>query len=438
MMTTLIWDDEKKGVRWLAGYLLAVIPAFIIAYSFFIWPTLYGVKVDGDLLKDLSAASARGSGNDLLNRIYFPMLLVVTLVLIVFQGARPTAAIRHRGILLLGILIGVFFLSSIWSVQTSITIKRTLLQCFIIFSVVLACVTTSRPEKILHYIYVFFVGVLLVNVFVVLTVPAGPLGHEGIYPQKNSLGQCAGVASLFILLKVATGRGFERLFAILMLFVVFGLLVVSKSKTSIGLFFVVPVLGLIASYITFYFRIGVGVFMTVMMLSLLMIFWLGEAADLWTLGSIANAVFGDPTITSRTYIWEFSSEMINREPLFGYGFGAFWSTGVDGVAFREAPDFIKKLGQAHNGYIDIILQIGWLGFALFVVLMITAGNICGRAITSSFAFGWFAITFFIYIVLYNLLESTYFLGFEGMSVILIVNMILATRLTNQSHVARSQ
>lgn len=437
-MSTLIWDDEKRGIRWLVGYLLAAIPMLVIAYPFLIWPVLYGVKVDGDLFNDLSAAAPQSSGNDLLNRIYFPMLMVLTFVLVTIQGIRPSAAIRHRLLLLITVLIGFFLLSSLWSGAASVTIKRTLLQCFIIYSVVIACITTSRPEKILHYLYVFHAFLMIINIFIVLLEPAGPLGHEGIYPQKNYLGQCAGVAGLFILYKIATGQGFDRLLAIFMLVVTIIVLVASRSKTSIGLFFLVPLLGLGVTYVVYYLRIAAGLFIGVAVLALFLIFSLGEAADIWTFGTIANAIFGDPTLTSRTYIWEFTSDMIAQKPWLGYGFGAFWSTGVDSVSFREAPGFIKKLNHAHNGYIDILLQIGWLGFALFLTLLVTIGNMYGRATTHNFIFGWFAITCFIYLLCQNFFETTFFFGFEGMSVLMITNLMLAIRLAHENRTARVQ
>jgi exopolysaccharide production protein ExoQ len=79
----------------------------------------------------------------------------------------------------------------------------------------------------------------------------------------------------------------------------------------------------------------------------------------------------DPTLTGRTTLWAETWEFIRERPMLGYGYGAFWS---------EASDPVAKLDQAlgwlvpsaHNGYIDLWLQLGLLGISLFVVAVLEA------------------------------------------------------------------
>lgn len=60
-------------------------------------------------------------------------------------------------------------------------------------------------------------------------------------------------------------------------------------------------------------------------------------------------------LTGRTEIWASLTPSIMSNPVLGHGFGGFWSDAV-----RIAAD----ASHAHNGYLEVILQIGFLG--LFV------------------------------------------------------------------------
>ena len=73
----------------------------------------------------------------------------------------------------------------------------------------------------------------------------------------------------------------------------------------------------------------------------------------------------DPTLTGRTGIWEALFRRVEERPLLGYGFGAFWQD-------RLGPSwFIKHEVQwsapnAHNGWLDMLVQLGWIGLALAI------------------------------------------------------------------------
>lgn len=430
-MTTVVWDHEKRGIRWLAGCLLAAIPTLVIAYPFLIWPFLYGEKLDGNLLNDLSIATPQASGNDLLNRIYFPFVFLITLGLVVVHGKRPSAAFMHHALSLVSVLLGFFVLSALWSDHASLTLRRAVLQCFLCYPILLACMTTNKPERILDCFYLFFCALMAINLLIILTQPAGPLGHAGLYSQKNNLGAVAALSGLFALYQFYAKAGFAKIFAIFMLAVTLFVLVASRSKTSLGLVFLAPVAGLIVALIGYYLRIAAGVFVAMAIAGLFVLFWLGQSADLWTLASLSHMIFGDPTLTARTDIWTFAREMIAQKPVFGHGFGAFWSAGADSTAFREAPGFIKKLNHAHNGYVDLLLQVGVLGFLLFVCLLVVMANLFGKIARWSFTFAWFALTCFIFVLAHNLFETTWFFGFSGVSAFIICLLALAVRLAQE-------
>jgi len=84
-------------------------------------------------------------------------------------------------------------------------------------------------------------------------------------------------------------------------------------------------------------------------------------------------LLGDETYTGRTTLWEFSLSKIPEKPWFGFGLYNFWST--DNVflldkPFESAWDY-RFIVHGHNNYLDILLNLGFLGGAvLFWVLFI--------------------------------------------------------------------
>ncbi|QGG95998.1 O-antigen ligase family protein [Actinomarinicola tropica] len=88
------------------------------------------------------------------------------------------------------------------------------------------------------------------------------------------------------------------------------------------------------------------------------------------LPTLVGAAGKDPTLTSRTEIWANSLEAIGRRPWSGYGIGGVW---INNDA-EPTRTILRGLGfivyHAHNGFIEILLQLGIIGLALFFVLVI--------------------------------------------------------------------
>lgn len=77
----------------------------------------------------------------------------------------------------------------------------------------------------------------------------------------------------------------------------------------------------------------------------------------------------DLTLTGRTYIWSYLLETnTGIEKLFGNGYGYYWSLhNMNLYEFYNAIGFITT--TAHNGFIDIILDLGYVGLVLFLLIM---------------------------------------------------------------------
>lgn len=93
-------------------------------------------------------------------------------------------------------------------------------------------------------------------------------------------------------------------------------------------------------------------------------------AVFWATGGLAvfmDQVLGllgrSSDLTGRTVIWPVALGFAEKHPFFGYGIGAPPSIG-DVLGFEA--------GHAHNGYIDLLLNLGGVGLAVFAVGAVAA------------------------------------------------------------------
>jgi exopolysaccharide production protein ExoQ len=81
----------------------------------------------------------------------------------------------------------------------------------------------------------------------------------------------------------------------------------------------------------------------------------------------ALALLGrNSTLTGRTELWHECLVSIMKRPLLGYGFDAFWR-GMSGESARVISASHWLVGYAHNGILELWLNLGALGLALFLL-----------------------------------------------------------------------
>jgi O-antigen ligase len=85
-------------------------------------------------------------------------------------------------------------------------------------------------------------------------------------------------------------------------------------------------------------------------------------------GSLLQGVGRDPTLTGRTDVWHFVLSVPNS-PLVGAGYETFWVGSRLQTMWTLIPGL--KVQEAHNGYIEIFLNMGWVGVILLATLIAT-------------------------------------------------------------------
>jgi O-antigen ligase len=109
----------------------------------------------------------------------------------------------------------------------------------------------------------------------------------------------------------------------------------------------------------------------------------------------------DATLTGRTAVWDLVLSL-TKNPMIGTGFESFWlGPRLDKIwsVYWWHPN------EAHNGYIEVYLNLGWIGLSLLAVLMVTGYRTAISALRRDPESAGIRLAFFLVAVAYNFTES---------------------------------
>ncbi len=119
-------------------------------------------------------------------------------------------------------------------------------------------------------------------------------------------------------------------------------------------------------------------------------------------GQLASQVGRDPTLTDRTIIWK-TVMSVKTNPLIGTGYESFWL----GSRLMYVWQFVAGINEAHNGYLDVYLNLGAIGVVLLVGFLLSSfRGICKR-FTSSAALASLSLSVWTIILFYNMTEAAF-------------------------------
>ena len=121
----------------------------------------------------------------------------------------------------------------------------------------------------------------------------------------------------------------------------------------------------------------------------------------------------EDTLTGRTAVWAKLIPSVMEKPILGYGFSSFWTTTA-----RETFD----IPDAHNGYLDMILSIGFAGLLLYAMFLLSSVRKAHGAMMGDFDWSILWICYLLMGTLINITESS----FSSFSAKLVVVVLLFT------------
>jgi O-antigen ligase len=133
------------------------------------------------------------------------------------------------------------------------------------------------------------------------------------------------------------------------------------------------------------------------------------------ISATAIAMLGrDPTLTTRVSMWAELLAM-GTNPVIGVGFESFWlGDRVLGIWERYG-----RLIQAHNGYLEVYLNLGLVGVAILLAGMLSGLVKVRRHLETDRASGILRLCFVLVAILYNWTEAT-FVGVSNVWMLFLV------------------
>jgi exopolysaccharide production protein ExoQ len=355
------------------------------------------------------------------NRIFWPAMVVIAVILTVRNRSRLTLPPHLICLLAYLAFAGA---SVLWAFRPETSFIRYIQQVMIITSIVFPAMVAARTVDMMRGLFLVFAFASILNVFFVLggspevlnygVMGRVEVGYPGYFTGKNYLGECATLAILLSLHEMVF-PGLRRALGTIVVVIATVLAFLSGSKTALGLALIAPFLGWLTLVISKKMRISPAI----ILLSIPLCYAVISHVHPNLLNHLSYMMYGDPTFSGRTIIWDFVQSEIARSPLLGWGYQSFWLVpGSPGML--EGPGWVEAMPNAHNGYYDTTLEMGYIGYALLVIFIIATLHAIGRIADRDPARAWLVLSLALYIILWNNLESLWMRGAEFMWVVFLI------------------
>lgn len=346
------------------------------------------------------------------DRTFLTILIALGLTVVVRRGARTLSILRANPAICLFLLYCL--LSVFWADLAFVTFKRWMRAAG---DLVMLMVIVTEPEAEAGFKWVLDrIGILHIPLSVVIIryFPAygrsysiaGNQMWTGVGDDKNALGAICMIFGSALLWRMLPGnsedepRRVRKLgrWARSLVFVLTGYLMwVIDSKTALVCFFIALFLVVLPRMARVFRGTAMVTTMAAGIISVTYaILFLG-------IGSSAIETLGrDSSLTGRTGIWEVVLRLATN-PWLGTGYESFWV----GERFDTVARELGPLNQAHNGYLEIYLNLGWTGILLLAAIGITGYRNMMKTLRENVEVGTLKVAFFTVALVYNFTEATF-------------------------------
>lgn len=275
-----------------------------------------------------------------------------------------------RRALLLGspllLLTTICFASMAWTAVPGVVFRRVIALLGVTTVGVYAGTRLGLPE--MRRMILRVSGLVLVASLVVLILdpslgldPGGRM--RGVFADKNALGSLAALSIVMVTATQAEHPDGHLVERIVIGIVSIVCLLLSQSASPLPSLAIAMIVLLLARVPSARRTTAFGFIATAAVLLVA-----GAIVLDFSDGSPA-ALFGrDATLSGRTVIWSFSWQSYLRHPWLGYGYGAFWTSTSPAAQFWSY--YHMNVPNAHNGYLQLLVDVGPLGLGLFLAALV--------------------------------------------------------------------
>lgn len=281
------------------------------------------------------------------------------------------------------IFYGLVAASIFWSIEPGITLKRLVTASTILMDAIALALVSWHPTRFQSVLRPVITALLLASIVFVLAEPTLAIEQStqvelvgawhGLTAQKNAFGALAAMGLLLWLHAYLTKEA--PVWASIPGAVIAAVcLFNSRSSTSImaTAFAAILMLMMLRSppglrrYMPYLIAVFVG---TLLVYSLAVLNLLPGSGVL--LSPITAITGKDLTFSGRTAIWAIMNEHIALSPLLGSGYGAYWVQEPNSPSMAMLMRLYFYPTEGHNGYLDVINDLGFVGGACLFAYLIT-------------------------------------------------------------------
>ncbi len=352
----------------------------LVLLSILYWYIFYqNLPSDFGLNKTIHG-DAVSSGNTL-DRIMKLGMLAVSIYVIATRWSLTRSMAKHINLGAAAVL-ALAALSAKWSIDRD----ATLLRFISLLAIVLLCFSISlmgwhrrrfQQLALPPLLYILFASLVLGILFPDRIVEIGTDislrgSWHGITLTKNQFGMTASIAAIICVNRWLAREGRASLAlagaAVAVVCVILSRSNASLFATMLAVLFMVLVMRVPVIRQRFSTPVAVGIGATLLVYELAI---QGVIPGAYTLLSPIMSLTGkDASLSARTDIWDIIKDHIHAAPYLGTGYGAYWVGPLP-----ESPSFVFTYKmyfyptEAHNGYLDIINDLGYAGLICLVAFL---------------------------------------------------------------------
>lgn len=322
----------------------------------------------------------------------------------------PQGKMRYTSVLIF--LIALSFAYALASVLWSVNPRLTLQKLVVLTIVAIPAFSLAR-RLTLHELMIIFSVICIgfIGIGILAEFSLGnfrPYRREYRFVGTSHPNTLAGYGVVCCLTSTVFSRNQKGIswWSLLVFAIGFATLVLTRSRTSLAGF----VFALVAfRFITLNPKTRILMVSATVMVSA-MVGMLLAVVPAKTWGSLADTAAMGRTkdvssLTGRLPLWEELFEQISEKPILGHGYLAFWE--ADNVE-RLSSIFAWEIPHGHNMYIDVILDGGFIGLVLFVlVLLVTLAYTFKRYLATRDMGVAFVFGFVIFAMVHGMGESLF-------------------------------
>jgi exopolysaccharide production protein ExoQ len=313
------------------------------------------------------------------------------------------AAVLYWPVLL---LVGFASFSVFWSIEPDLTIRRAGSLILTMFFA-LWLVERFDHRQIFAVVVATFTVLCLASWMVIVFDPSSGIHQvtdletaahagswRGLYYHKNDFGRAIALALVTF---AAAATIYDRWVVLYLLLVVQAAVLIANSNS--GQAIILAIVPSVTALMVIWLRNKSAMTRTMIIAVLLPLVVIAYMLSNVIFGAVLGALGKDESLTGRTDIWMATITAVAPNIAWGGGFGAGWDLVFSRVAILTG----SKVQHAHNGYLDLVVDLGIIGLGILLTYALWLARMAFRAMFDAphWRLGAFGLAFSVFYLLGN-------------------------------------